>query len=96
MKSVFADTFYFLALLNPRDLANARAAAFTQSYLGSFTTTTWVLTEVADAMTRPGPRSIAARFIDLLPQQRAMRIIPASEKLFKEGLALYSARSDKD
>jgi predicted nucleic acid-binding protein len=34
MRRVFADTFYFLALLNATDQAHAKAVAFTSSYRG--------------------------------------------------------------
>jgi hypothetical protein len=46
MSGVFADTFYFLALLNPRDGAHARATAFTLGFQGQMVTTAWVLTEL--------------------------------------------------
>ncbi|HKI33279.1 MAG TPA: hypothetical protein VKA46_15610 [Gemmataceae bacterium] len=48
MRTVFADTFYFLALLNATDQAHAKAVAFTSSYRGRLVTTEWVLTELAD------------------------------------------------
>jgi hypothetical protein len=38
MIRVFADTFYFLALLNPKDVAHERAAAFTLAFEGEMTT----------------------------------------------------------
>lgn len=43
MKTVFADTFYFLALLNASDHAHGRADAFTSSFTGRLLTTGWVL-----------------------------------------------------
>ena len=56
MSAVFADTFYFLALLNPRDQAHARVLAFTAAFQGRMLTTAWVLTEFADAMSDPRNR----------------------------------------
>ena len=44
MTSVFADTFYFVALLSPTDKAHQRALAFTQAFAGRLVTTAWVLT----------------------------------------------------
>ena len=46
MNFVFADTFYFIALLSKNDEAHARAVEFTRTYRGSFVTTEWVLTEL--------------------------------------------------
>jgi hypothetical protein len=54
MNRVFADTFDFLALLNPRDAAHARATAFTLAFQGQMVTTAWVLTELADECSGKG------------------------------------------
>ena len=51
MSPCFADTFYFLALRNPRDEAHVRAVTATKALAGRpLVTTAWVLTEVADAL----------------------------------------------
>ena len=49
MRVIFADAFYYLALLNPRDSAHARAVAIGPTLSGRLVTTSYVLTEVADA-----------------------------------------------
>ena len=43
MNAVFADTYYFIAQLNPTDDGHARAVAFTKGFSGSLWTTDWVL-----------------------------------------------------
>ena len=58
MKETFADTFYFLAVLNPKDRAHARALAYTSSFNGEMVTTAWVLTELGDAMSDPASETI--------------------------------------
>ena len=50
MRTVFADTFYFLALLNPADRAHGKAVAFTSGNTFRVLTTEWVLTELADGL----------------------------------------------
>ena len=50
MTALFADTFYFIALLSPADEAHAKAVAFTRQFTGRLLTTAWVLTEVADGL----------------------------------------------
>jgi hypothetical protein len=50
MKPVFADTFFFLAVLNPADVAHARATELSRSLPRPRLTTDWILTEVGDAM----------------------------------------------
>ncbi|GAG50444.1 unnamed protein product [marine sediment metagenome] len=96
MKSVFADTFYFLALLNERDPAHAPAADASRGFKGRIVTTAWVLTEVADAMSE---RRNRAEFLGLLHDLRRNPravIVPPTEDLFERGVALYAERPDKD
>ncbi len=47
MKETFADTFYFLALLNPRDQNHAKAQEISASLAGRLVTTDYILLEVA-------------------------------------------------
>lgn len=48
MNLIFADTFYFLALLNHADAAHSKARAVSEELTDPILTTAWVLTEVAD------------------------------------------------
>lgn len=50
MRTVFADTYSFLALLNNTDEGHSKTLAFTATYRGRLLTTPWVLTELADAL----------------------------------------------
>lgn len=96
MRRVFADTFYFLALLNADDDAHARAVGFTAVYSGELITTAWVLTELADALCSPINRP---EFIATLADLRAssqVRIIPPDVAIFEKGIQLFSARLDKE
>src|SRR5208337_2598612 len=56
VKAIFADTFYFLALLRLEDSAHARAIAASQNRTERLITTAWILTEVADALAAPAMR----------------------------------------
>ncbi|HRP04495.1 MAG TPA: PIN domain-containing protein [Opitutaceae bacterium] len=96
MKTVFADAFFFLALLNPSDGAHWQSVEFNRSLLAYRMTTTWVLTEVADAMSRPAKRGVFLEFIAELERNPAFRIEPTSEALYRRGLAHYADRPDKD
>jgi predicted nucleic acid-binding protein len=96
MKVAFADSAYFMALLNARDQYHERAKQASAKLQGQILTTTWVLTELADAFCKPGQRDIAAVFLkDLLADPRVI-LIPPSLDLFNRGLAFYSQRPDKD
>ncbi len=97
MKTVFADSFYFFALVNPNDPAHAQASAFTQNFIGRTVTTGWVLTEVADGWAKPSHRR--AVFVQLLADLRANPntcIVPLSDQLLQEGVDLYDQRPDKE
>jgi uncharacterized protein len=97
MRIVFADAFYFFALLNPRDPAHAKAVAFTGAYTGQTVTTGWVLTELADGWAKPASwRSV---FLQLQADVRAnpdIVIVPCTDQLLGEGIHLYAQRPDKE
>lgn len=48
--TVFADAFFYVALINGRDTWHARAADYARNYQGKVITTEWVLAEVVDAL----------------------------------------------
>jgi predicted nucleic acid-binding protein len=96
MSSVFTDTYYFLALLNPKDRGHSKAAAFTKTFTGRMITTGWVLTELADALasTSQGRAEFLSTREDLLADSD-VRIISCEDALMEEGIRLYSQRADK-
>ena len=96
MTAVFADTFYFLALVNTRDSAHKKAAAFSASCEDAIITTAWVLTELADALCDSTHRRAFQRIYDGLAKDAGTVVVPASDSLFKRGIELYNAREDKD
>ena len=69
MSAVFADTFFFLAILNPSDPAHARASDLSRRLRQPRVTTAWVLTEVGDAFARDN----RAAFLDLMRLVRESR-----------------------
>ena len=92
---VFADTFFFLAVLNPRDAAHRRAVEMSRSLRRPRMTTAWVLTEVGDAFARDNREA----FLDLLKLVRTnplMRVIEPTQEWFDRGVNLYRERPDKD
>ena len=95
MSALFADTFYFLALLNGGDRCHADAARYDAAQ-PSLVTTAWVLTEVGDALSAPENRRIFLELLDLLREAPEVCIFPPSDDLFARGVELYRRRSDKD
>jgi len=86
MSRLFADAFYFVARLNRADPAHRRANELTGRLRQHLITTEWVLTEVADALCHPQHRETVARFLEILPDDPTVTIIPATHDLFREGL----------
>ena len=94
MNALFADTFFFLALLNDRDAAHAKALSFDGT--APLVTTGWVLMEVGDALSAPENRDTFLRLLALLRESSDARIIPLSEELFERGVELFRQRPDKE
>jgi predicted nucleic acid-binding protein len=93
MRTVFADSFYFIAQLNPADEAYGKATTFTASYEGRLITTEWVLAEVGDAFSRPPNRERFVQFYQQLLDMPDLAIIPAT---FADGFELFMNRPDKE
>lgn len=92
----FADTAYFLALLNSRDEWHEAAVRHSQTVNGPLITTTWVLVEIGDALATTSNRQWFPDFVADLAASSLVRIIPADEDGFRRGTALYRARPDKE
>ncbi len=95
MNAVFADTFFYLALLNDTEPAHERALAeFKISRL--IVTTEFILLELGNACARAEDH---ADFLALVAGMRAsprVKMIPLSSELFNRGLARMRERDDKD
>lgn len=96
MSAVFADSFYFLGLVNPRDKAHAKCLAFSQSSDRPLITTTWVLMEVGDALSRGTDRDVFLALLEGIAADAATAVLPPSQEQFAKAVALFAARPDKD
>jgi predicted nucleic acid-binding protein len=94
MKTVFADSYYFVALLSNRDQGHARASEFAETFHGKLLTTEFVLIEVGNS-----PTHRRASFLSLVEDLRTdptMTIVEASPQLFRQGVELFASRLDKE
>jgi len=96
MTAAFADTAYFLALLNPSDQLHSKARDLNRTDSRPLVTTEFVLMEVGDGLSRPTNRPLFARLRELLAAQLDVEVIPASSSLFQKGCELHAKRTDKD
>jgi hypothetical protein len=96
MNRVFADTWFFLAVLNPCDPHHERALAASRTDRRHRITTDWVLVEVGDALCQQGNRDVFVQFHDWVRQQACFTVVAATRNLLEEGVQLYRYRRDKD
>ena len=98
MKRIFADTFYWIALLNPKDDQYDSVIKVSQSIANSqIITTEEVLTEVLTFYSNSGSsqRKRTVNFIKQIMNNPAVQVIPQDHESFVAGLNLYEKRLDK-
>lgn len=94
MTKVFADTFYFLALLNKRDEGHSKAVEYA-TCVKQIVTTEWVLTELADGLASSRRRDMFAKTRHELLADADVWVVPLDMKLHEEGIKLFASRFDK-
>jgi uncharacterized protein len=96
MSELFADAFYFIALLNPADQYHVAALQATRSIQRRIVTTLWVLMEVADALSAPAVRQRTHRFLENVLADANTTVIVDVEPWLTRGRKLYGNRPDKE
>jgi uncharacterized protein len=100
MRRVFADTFYWVALLLRRDRWHAPVTALSHTLTDEdiLFTTAAVLLEFLAALSATGPslRQQAAERIEGMLADPSMRVLEVPRAVFLDGLALYRSRLDKE
>ena len=96
MSRWFGDTFYFLALLNPKDARHDAAVTFSRTHGREVVTTAWILTELADGLARRATRTTFKHMYDGLRADPATHIVGSSDDLWMQGRLLYESRADTD
>lgn len=98
MRFVFADTGYWVALLNPRDDLHQKAVKLSQSLqpIHIFTSEV-VLTEVLNDFSKRGEyfRDLATELIRGLRSHPNTTIVPQTSQQFEQAFNLYTQRKDK-
>ena len=98
MKKVFADSNYWIALINPKDQWRKQAVEISQSLHSTLLVTTCeVLVEVLNFFAERGneARSMAVINVQEILINRNIEVPPPSHHVFVEGVELYRARLDK-
>lgn len=97
MKTVFADTGYWVALLNPKDDWHARALDASKS-LGKFRliTTEMVLDELLAALSKIPVRASVIRGVDAIRSNPNTEVVPQTSLQFSEAFDAYRRVPDKE
>jgi predicted nucleic acid-binding protein len=96
MNAVFADTFYFLALVSRKDKSHRKCLEFSQTSTRPVLTTTWVLLELGSALRRVHDREVFSTFVKVLADDPDTIVLPADQQVFDQAVALFRERPDKE
>jgi hypothetical protein len=96
MNAAFADTSFYLAALNERDPAHAKARALGGHLRRPVVLTDFVLMELGNSLSRIGDRPLFTELVWRLRSRSNVRIIAASRELLDRGFELYTHREDKE
>jgi predicted nucleic acid-binding protein len=95
MTTRYADSFFYLALINRSDAAHKRAIELAQDVRRAVVTSAWILTEVGDALADPNQRGNFVKLLERLRLDPQTLILPPQENHFDAGYRLSAGRSDK-
>ena len=98
MKTVFADTGYWVALINPRDQWRQKVLAQSaQLGLAKIVTIDEVIIEVLNYFSKTDPvlRQAAVKVVRKIIANPNNEVIPQTHTSFLKGLQLYETRKDK-
>ena len=96
MTSRFADTFFYLALIDERDEHHGRVLDYMRTTKDFIVTTRWVLAETANALSGTRLREEVACLLRDLEADPGVIVPGSSDALYQQGLDLYAERQDKE
>jgi predicted nucleic acid-binding protein len=97
MKTVFADTGYWVALLNPRDQLHGKARSVSAT-LGQtrIVTSEMVLDELLASLSAPPARATVISAVNSIASNPNVEVVPQTSLQFREAFDLYKTRTDKE
>ena len=101
MNTVFADTCYWIALLNPKDQLHQKALVQQQVCIQKASlvvTSDMVLVEFLNGMSKSGEymRQATVGMINELVNHSQVEVVPQTKLQFQSALNLYASRLDKN
>ena len=96
MKQIFADTGYWIGLVNPRDQIHQKVMKITQELSSvRLLTTEMVLVELLNSFSDSPFRRAVAGMVLKLRNDRNLRIVPQTSEQFERALRRYKQAADK-
>ncbi|HNR33138.1 MAG TPA: PIN domain-containing protein [Candidatus Hydrogenedentes bacterium] len=95
MTAVFADTAFFVALLNPRDTHHQDALEASRTLRRTVTTTDWVIVETGNFVCDSPQRPLFPPFVRRLRANPRFAVRRGTARTLEDALDLYAARPDK-
>lgn len=95
MNPVFADTFYYLALLDERDPTHDRAVAASKINR-PIVTTEFIVLEIADGCARAEDHADFLALLEGMRRNPRLNIIPVDPKLLQDGIDHFARHDDKN
>lgn len=96
MRRIFADTSYWMGLVNPRDQIHEKAVSVSRQLSSeSLVTTDMVLAEVLNSFSDSLYREAVGRMVAGLRQDQSLTIVPQTRTQFENALQRYQRAADK-
>jgi predicted nucleic acid-binding protein len=96
MMRIFADTSYWMGLVNPRDQIHQKAVSVSRQLSSkSLVTTDMVLAEVLNSFSDSLYREAVGRMVASLRQDQSLTIVPQTRAQFESALQRYRQAADK-
>jgi predicted nucleic acid-binding protein len=97
MKQIFADTGYWIGLVNPRDQIHQKVMKITRELSSvRLLTTEMVLVELLNSFSDAGPlRRVVGGMVQKLRSNRDVIIVPQTSEQFESALRRYKQAADK-
>ena len=92
---IFADTYYYLAILNDREQGHHKAVELSKNLRGRVLTTEWIIAELGDACSEIERRPRFLAVLDIMKSDQDLQILPATSAGLDTGIELFSNRADK-
>lgn len=96
MTAIFADSYFYVALLSRRDKRHSIARDWATRRRTRILTTEFILLEVANFCRSPRDRQRFTAFATSLRTNRLTTIVPCDSNWFLRGLDRYALRTDKE